>query len=522
MTFTPFGDAFDGARPSVDENKHATPQHFSIAVNDGPGPDPVFGVNTRPRVTGAVGAVAGLAAGAMAPLHPFLRTEVAATTATLGFALGGLASGRAGAEVPPVMTPGSEFEQRLQGSQEKWMQDTFSAAANAKDGDPQEALRLADEAANAAQVSRRLSDDAVAELKSGIAELYPSKAGNPAWLARATAHLMMNGVVGVNDEKDEKDNTCRYGLKTLHNTGIRRDFARSVSTALINYTPSFGVANLGTEAMRQADLPTPASWLAGGMAIGFGQEHPMILGLTPSRYTRAPTADERAHAMYEFADRASFWPFGIDHALGDVSTAFNVGYLRFGTGYAAAAMTGVQRAHMDLATAHFEPAWADPDHPDAAKLIQSLRGTDAVAAGEFLNEVVRNLGNGPLSNFEARRGLVRMIFAMACAAPRAAAGMFPMGPEARMSLMTATNGLLGGWGVINRYIARNFAPPANQGHPTPLVAQPILPDENAVREMLLPPELDQVDLEAGLVPTDIAAAPPLADDPLLTPGDHNV
>jgi hypothetical protein len=500
----------------------------AIDINDGPGPDPIFSENKRSRVMGAIGGATGLAGGAMAPLHPFLRAEVTATTAAVGFALGGLASGRAGKQVSPFAQPSDPTDKAFQVRQHDGVRQAVGAAVAARNGDPQEALRLANVAVNAAQVTLHVNDKAVAELKAGIAKLYPSKAGNEAWLARAAAHLMINGVVGTKDEKDELGTTCRYGLQTLYDTGIRRDYARSVSTALINYTPSFGVANFTTEAMRQAGMPAPVSWIAGSMEIGFGQEHPMNVGLAPSKYTRAPTANEKAHAMYAFADRASFWPFALDHVAGDVTTAFNVGYLRVGTGYAAAAMTGMQRAQMDLASANFEPAWADPDHPGAAQLINGLRGTDAAAAGDFLKDVAKNVSKGPLSNFNARRGLTRMLFAMACAAPRAATGMFEMDSTARMSLMLATNGLLGGWGAINRYLVLNFPAQPAVGFPGPLHPEAAgLPNANEVRAMRTPPDPNALDLEAGLVPAEIPGAngPTLraADvDPLLKPGDHNV
>lgn len=499
----------------------------AIDIHDGPGPDPIFSENKRSRVMGAIGGATGLAGGAMAPLHPFLRAEVAATTAAVGFALGGLASGRAGATTPAFAQPSDPMQRALQDRQHAWVRETVAAAVAAKDRDPHEALRLANDAVDAAQGTLHVNDKDVAELKAGIAKLYPSKAGNQAWLARAAAHLMINGVVGTKDEKDELGSTCRYGLQKLYDTGIRRDYARSVSTALINYTPSFGVANFTTEAMRQAGMPAPVSWIAGGAEIGFGQEHPMNVGLAPSKYTRAPTANEKAHAMYAFADRASFWPFALDHVAGDVTTAFNVGYLRVGTGYAAAAMTGMQRARMDLATANFEPAWADPDHPGAAQLINGLRGTDAAAAGDFLKDVAKNVTKGPLSNFNARRGLTRMLFAMACAAPRAATGMFEMDSTARTSLMLATNGLLGGWGAINRYLVLNFPAQPAVGFPGPLHPEAAgLPNANDVLAMMAPPDPNALDLEAGLVPDEIPGAKGAlraADvGPLLKPGDHNV
>lgn len=511
--------------PSYEDKVQFRSHDVAIHVRNGPGPDPILSARMRSRVMGGIGGAVGLASGAMAPLHPFLRAEVAATTAAVGFALGGLASGQSGAQISPFTEPSDPMAQQFHRSQHTWVRQALDAAVAAKNGAPTEALRLANDAVDAAQLTLSLADEAVTELKAGIAKLYPSKAGNPAWLARAAAHLMINGVVGVNDAKEDGA-TSRYGLQTLYETGIRRDYARSVSTALINYTPSFGVANLSTEVLRQAGMPAPVSWVAGGMEIGFGQEHPMNVGLAPSKYTRAPTANEKAHAMYAFADRASFWPFALDHVAGDVTTAFNVGYLRVGTGYAAAAMTGMQRAQMDLASANFEPAWADPDHPGAAQLINGLRGTDAAAAGDFLKDVAKNVSKGPLSNFNARRGLTRMLFAMACAAPRAATGMFEMDNTARTSLMLATNGLLGGWGAINRYLVLNFPAQAAVGFPGPLHPEAAgLPSANEVRAMRTPPDPNALDLEAGLaaaIPDGIGnVAAPVEVDPLL-PGDHNV
>jgi hypothetical protein len=121
-----------------------------------------------------------------------------------------------------------------------------------------------------------------------------------------------------------------------------------------------------------------------------------------------------------------------------------------------------------------------------------------------------------------------MLFAMACAAPRAATGMFEMDSTARMSLMLATNGLLGGWGAINRYLVLNFPAQPAVGFPGPLHPEAAgLPNANEVRAMRTPPDPNALDLEADLVPAEIPGAngPTLraADvDPLLKPGDHNV
>ena len=319
-----------------------------------------------------------------------------------------------------------------------------------------------------------------------IHKLADSRATDPAWVQRTAAALILNGVHDVEDTL-KAGTVVRYGLKTLYEEGIKRDYARGAGATLAGYTPSFGMSSTIGGESRDA-LRTGAGYplyvlAATSVIVGFGGEVPLGAGLGGLRYTKAPTQAQKDKSWHTAKQALSYWPFGVYHTALDVGamlgtdiSQFNIGYWRVGTGAAAAATTGAVRARVDMSAAEFVPVWVDADNALMPVLINNLRQSSSVAIYRWLGQLKKNFTAGtestaPGARMIPARAVVRTLFAAACFAPRTVGGDSVLNPALghylseqfdaeRFLMMVGTNAALGLWDAQVRTTAALWpAPP---------------------------------------------------------------
>ncbi|CAN5682830.1 hypothetical protein BH11PSE7_BH11PSE7_23270 [soil metagenome] len=319
-----------------------------------------------------------------------------------------------------------------------------------------------------------------------IHKLAGNRAADPAWVQRTAAALILNGVHDVEDTV-ETGTVVRYGLNTLYEEGLKRDYARGAGATLAGYAPSFGVSSTIGGESRDA-LRTGAGYplyvlTATSVVVGFGGEVPLGAGLGGLRYTKPPTQAQKDAGWHTAKQALSYWPFGVFHTALDVGamlatdiSQFNIGYWRVGTGAAAAATTGAVRARIDMSAAEFVPVWVDADNALAPVLINNLRQSTCVATSGWLGQLKKNFVSGtelaaPAARVIPARGVVRSLFAAACLAPRTVggdsvlnAGLGHYVPEQfdteRFLMMVGTNIGLGLWDAQVRTTAALWPAPA--------------------------------------------------------------
>ena len=320
-----------------------------------------------------------------------------------------------------------------------------------------------------------------------IHKLADSRATDPAWVQRTAAALILNGVHDVEDTVEEGV-VVRYGMNTLYEEGLKRDYARGAGATLAGYTPSFGVSSAIGGESRDA-LRTGAHYplyvlAATSVAAGFGGEVPLGAGLGGLRYTKAPTQSQKDASWHSAKQAVSYSPFGVLHTaldagamLGTDISQFNIAYWRVGTGAAAAAVTGAVRARIDMSAAEFVPVWMDADNALAPVLINNLRQSTSVATFRWLGQLKKNFVSGtestaPGARVIPARGVVRSLFAAACFTPRLIGGDSVLNPglgsyvpeefdTERFLMMVGTNTSLGLWDAQVRTTATLWpAPPA--------------------------------------------------------------